>query len=154
MDKVIVTALLTMAAVVAAVMVVNSLIPVVGRGSSALVSSSETAAQRIKADIDIIHVASDASANEVFVWIKNVGSAEIVAIDRSDLFLRTASAYDRLPYGAGPEYWDYIIEGGETTWRPAATSKITIHLSSLPSGEYLVRFLTYNGVVAEKPFSV
>ena len=46
MDKVLVTTLLTMAAVVAAVMVVNTMLPALGRSTSAVLSSS-TAATRV-----------------------------------------------------------------------------------------------------------
>ena len=153
MDKVLVTALLTMAAVVSAVLVINALVPSVGKGSSALVSSGDAAAQRIKTDVYIIHVASDASTSQIYLWVKNVGASEILAIDRSDVFLKTAGSYDRLPYASGSQYWDYQIED-ETIWRPSVTNKITIYLSSLAPGNYLVRFSTNNGVTAEKAFSV
>ncbi len=153
MDKVLTTALLTIAAVVAAVMVINALLPSVGKSSNALISSQEAATQRIKTDIEIIHVASDTSLNRVYVWVKNIGASEILAIDRSDIFLKTATSYDRLPYGAGAQYWDFIIED-DTSWRPSATSKITIYLSALPAGDYLVQFFTHNAVAAQKAFSV
>ena len=35
-------------------------------------------------------------------------------------------------------------------WRPGATIKITIKSSTLGAGDYLVRFVTSNGVAAEK----
>ena len=153
MDKVIVTALLTMAAVVSAVLVVNALMPTVGKSSSALIANGNAAAERIKANIEIVHIASDASTNQVYVWVKNVGATNILAIDRSDLFLKTSNSFDRLPYGSGVQYWENQLED-DILWRPTVTNKITIHLSSLPPGDYLVRFSTHNGVITEKAFSV
>ena len=153
MDKVLATTLLTMAAVVSAVLVINALLPSVGKGTSALVSSGDAAAQRIKTDVHIVHVATDTSSNQIYFWVKNIGAAEILAINRSDVFLKTAGSYDRLPYASGPQYWDYQIED-ETIWRPSVTNKITIYLPSLAPGDYLVRFSTNNGVTAEMAFSV
>ena len=158
MDKVLVTTLLTMAAVVAAVMVVNTMLPALGRSTSAVLSSSSAASDRLKTDTEIIHVATDTtgSPEKVYAWVKNVGAAEITAIDSSDLFFKTSTSFNRIPYGSssGTPYWDYVIEGSNTEWDPGETVKITINLSTLAAGDYLVRFVTHNAVVAEKEFTV
>ena len=160
MDKVLVTTLLTMAAVVAAVMVVNTMLPALGRSTSAVLSSSSAASERLKTDTEIIHVATNTSGSPkiVYTWVKNVGGAEITAIDSSDLFFKTATTFDRLSYDASPSCsspcWSYSIEGGDTIWRPGATLKVTINLTTLDTGDYLVRFVTHNAVSAEKEFTV
>ena len=157
MDKVLVTTLLTMAAVVAAVMVVNTMLPALGRSTSAVLSSSSAASARLKTDTEIIHVASDTSGSPkiVYAWVKNVGGAEITAIDSSDLFFKTSTTFDRLSYNAScsSDCWSYTIEG-DTIWRPGATIKVTINLTTLATGDYLVRFITHNAVSAEKEFTV
>ena len=157
MDKVLVTTLLTMAAVVAAVMVVNTMLPALGRSTSAVLSSSSAASERLKTDTEIIHVATDTSGSPdiVYAWIKNVGAAEITAIDSSDLFFKTSTTFDRLSYNAScsSDCWSYSIEGA-TDWDPGVTIKITINLSASLSGDYLVRFVTHNAVAAEKEFTV
>ena len=157
MDKVLVTTLLTMAAVVAAVMVVNTMLPALGRSTSAVLSSSTAASDRLKTDTEIIHIASDTSGSPeiVYAWVKNVGGAEITAIDSSDLFFKTSTTFDRLKYNAScsSDCWSYIIED-DTIWRPGATIKVTIYLTTLASGDYLVRFVTHNAVSAEKEFTV
>ena len=153
MDKVIATSLLTIAAIVAAIMVVNAVIPTIGKSSGAMLSASDQASQIIKTDVEIIHVVGDSSQNLVYVWLKNVGKTDIRAISLSDVFWKTASSYDRLPHGSGTKYWDYVIEG-DTVWRPAVTIKATLHLSSLPAGDYTVKFVTEIGVAAEKKFSI
>ena len=159
MDKVLVTTLLTMAAVVAAVMVVNTMLPALGRSTSAVLSSSTAASVRLKTDTEIIHVATDTTGSPkiVYTWVKNVGGAEITAIDSSDLFFKTSTTFDRLTYDASPSCsapcWSYAVEGGGI-WRPGATVKVTINLSTLAAGDYLVRFVTHNAVSAEKEFTV
>ena len=155
MDKVLVTTLLTMAAVVAAVMVVNTMLPALGRSTSAVLSSSTAASDRLKTDTEIIHVATDTATFKVYAWIKNTGASEITAIDSGDLFYKTSTTFDRLTYNAGActDCWSYSIED-DTVWNPGVTIKVTVHLTSLATGNYLVRFVTRNAVVAEKEFTV
>ena len=89
MDKVIVTALLTAASVIAAVMVVNVVLPAVGKSGSSVLSSSSAAADQIKTHIEIIAVATDTTGapEVIYVWVKNVGASIITSIDKSDLFV-------------------------------------------------------------------
>lgn len=144
-----------MAAVVAAIMVVNTMLPALGRSTSAVLSSSTAASDRLKTNTEIIHIATDTSTFKVYAWVKNVGAAEITAIDASDLFYKTSTSFDRLPYNAAActGCWSYSIED-DTIWRPGATIKVTVHLTSLAAGDYMVRFVTHNAVAAEKEFTV
>ncbi len=147
-----------MAAVVAAVMVVNTMLPALGRSTSAVLSSSTAASDRLKTDTEIIHVATDTVNFEVYAWIKNTGASEITAIDSGDLFYKTSTTFDRLPWDddascPGSSCWSYSIED-DTVWNPGVTIKVTVHLTTLPTGNYLVRFVTRNAVVAEKEFTV
>ena len=158
MDKVLVTTLLTMAAVVAAVMVVNTMLPALGRSTSAVLSSSTAASNRLKTDTEIIHIATDTATFKVYAWIKNTGASEITAIDSGDLFYKTSTTFDRLPWDddascPASSCWSYIIED-DTVWNPGVTIKVTVHLTTLPTANYLVRFVTRNAVVAEKEFTV
>ena len=102
MDKVITTALLTIAAVIASVIVVNTMVPALGRGSSSVVGSSAVSAEQIKTNVEIITVT--AISTEIYVWVKNVGAVEILSIDDSDVFLKDvgAASFDRMPYEAPP----------------------------------------------------
>ena len=164
MDKVIVTALLMMAAVVASVLVINSVLPALGRSGSSVLSSSRTASDIIKTDIKIIAV--EANGSTVYVWIKNVGSGNVTAINRGDTFLEEVGAsFTRMSYvdpgatdacanaPAAVDSWWYCIEDAETTWKPNFTVKITMTLSAPASGDYKVKYITNNGVDDEKSFS-
>ena len=165
MDKVITTAVLTVAGVIAAVMVVSTMIPVTGRSSASVVASSAAAAAQIKTDVEIVTVT--AISDEVYVWVKNVGAADIDSIDDSDVFVQDVGAsYDRFTVNiedlspdcdaAGPTAgnWNYCKEEAWDVWKPGRTLKLTITLSGAALGEYLVRFVTSNGVAIEKTFSV
>ena len=159
MDKVLTTALLTIAAVVAAVMVVNAVLPALGTGSGSVVTSSRAAADRIKTAIEIIHATYDGD-KEVHFWVKNVGSTDIQNIEVSDVFVRDSSE-NRVEWNSNlkscppttePYEWFYTYEGTQS-WTPSATIRITVCYNSKPSSEpSRVRFTTPNGKTAEKSF--
>ena len=162
MEKVIATALLTAAAVVATVMIINALLPSVSRGGSAIQSSSQASSSQIETDIDIIAV--DANGTTVTVWIKNVGAANVLAINLSNLFIEeidtsftsiTFEGEDASCPGATPavDQWRFCREGGATSWKPGDTVRFTITLAAPAAGDYKVQFITNNGVEAEKSFS-
>ncbi|MBM3944322.1 MAG: hypothetical protein FJ317_02395 [SAR202 cluster bacterium] len=140
MDKVLTTTLLTMAAVVAAIMVINTMIPALGQSSGSLISTTDSAASRIKTDLDIIHVATNTSTNQILIFVKNVGVAEITAIDQADVFLQTGTAsFERVSYNVVPTpNWAYSILDGATAWTTGRTIQITITVASLTSGDYKV----------------
>ena len=160
MDKVITSGLLIIASVVAAIALINAVIPAVSDSSSALTAANASAADRIRTDIEIVHVASDAgvaSEDQILVWVKNIGPKKIPLIEASDIFLTTPTTIKRLSHGSGSgaEYWDYVVENG-TDWTQAVTVKMTLHLTddSVTSGSYTVSVAVYNSVSAAKDFSV
>ena len=160
MDKVITTGLLIIASVVAAIALINAVIPAVSDSSGALSAANASAADRIRTDIEIVHVASDAdvvSEDQILVWVKNIGHNKIPLIESSDIFLTTPTTVKRLSHGSssGAEYWDYVVENG-TDWTQAVTVKMTLHLAddSVTAGSYSVSVAVYNAVSAAKDFSV
>jgi hypothetical protein len=159
MDKVITTGLLIIASVAAAIALINAVIPAMSESSSALVAANSSAADRIRTDIEVVHVASDTSApgeDQIIVWVKNVGPNKIAPIESSDIFLNLPSTIKHLSYGSssGAEYWDYTIEDG-TEWTQGVTVRMTAHLAngSVTSGTYSVSISVYNAVSASKDFS-
>ena len=160
MDKAITTGLLIIASVVAAIALINAVIPAVSNSSGALSEANASAADRIRTDIEIVHVASDAdvaSEDQILVWVKNIGPNKIPLIESSDIFLTTPTTVKRLAHGSssGAEYWDYVVENG-TDWTRTVTVKMTLHLAdgSVTSGSYSVSVAVYNAVSAAKDFSV
>jgi hypothetical protein len=160
MDKVITTALLIIASVAAAIALINAVIPAMSESTSALVAANSSAADRIRTDIEVVHVASDTSPggeDQIIVWVKNVGPNKILSIESSDIFLNMPSTVKQLSHGSssGAEYWDYTIENG-TEWTRGVTIKMTAHLAngSVTSGTYSVSVSLYNAVTAIKDFSL
>ena len=151
MDKAITTILMLIAGIVCTVLVINTVYPAVNRSTAAMVTIAGKADERIQTQVEIIQTAS--SGNDVYLWVKNIGTAKIVAVGQSDLFFGAPGSQSRIAYGSGSPYWDYQIEN-DTEWMPMATAKITVHLASAPSGNYVVKLVLPNGISDEHVFSV
>ena len=82
MDKVIVTALLLIGSVTAALVVMMSVGPSISQASQSLVETNRDTSERIKTDVEIIAVAADSAGTTIDVWIKNVGVVPIYAIEK------------------------------------------------------------------------
>ncbi len=155
MDKVITSSLLIIASVVAAMTLINAVMPALGKSSGALLTANSVAAKRIKTDIDIIHASGNDSAETVTVWVKNVGSEPISPISSSDVILTTPTTVSRLTYTSGcvSDCWDYTIEDSGTSWVQASTVKFTIK-TTVATGAFTVSISVPNAALAEKDFSV
>ena len=154
MEKVIATALLVIASIIAAIALINAVLPALGKTSSALVTANSEAAARIKTDVDIIHSTGDTSGT-VTVWVKNVGTQIIRSVADSDVILTKPSSVTRLPYvsGCSSECWDYTLEDNASGWTKAVTVKFTL-TTGVAAGSYNVSVAVPNGVSATKDFSV
>lgn len=157
MEKTITTALLVIASIVATVALINAVIPAVGKSSGALLTANSDASDRIKTDIDIVFASGNTTGDRITFWVKNVGSKTIKAIKESDIFLTTPSAITRVPHTGSASQdprWDYVIEGGATSWGQAVTLKVTLYMDTGSTGLHKVTIAVYNAVQAEKEFSV
>ena len=155
MEKTITTALLIIASVVAATALMNAVIPAANKLSGALLLANADAADRIRTDIEIVHASGNATTNKITVWVKNVGSKDIVPVKSSDIFVTTPSDVLRLGYvdGCSSECWDFSIEGGGSDWIKTVTVKFTIS-TSVVAGVYNVKVSVVNAVSATEDFSV
>jgi hypothetical protein len=157
-EKAITTALLIIAGIVCMIFVFNSVYPMVNHSSQAMVSMAEQVDERMKSRINIVHAANSANRSLVYLWIKNVGTQRITAIEGSDLFFGQEDNFNRIPYkddaeGAYPQ-WDYILEN-DTEWETSATLKVTITYSSDPgTGTYYAKFIIPNGISDDFYFSM
>ncbi len=158
MDKAITTALIIVAGVVCMIFVFNSVYPMINRSTAAMTSMADTVDERMKSRISIVHAASSGDRTTVYIWVKNVGTTRIVAIDQSDVFFGQTTSYARIPYtsDAGGSYprWSYTIEN-DTEWGNSATIKITITYSVDPgAGTYYAKVVIPNGISDEYFFSM
>ena len=155
MQGVISTALLLIASVIAATALINAVLPAANKSSGALLSANSAAADRIKTDIEIVHASGNDTSNKITLWVKNIGTKNIVPISASDVILTTPSDVLRLPYvsGCSSECWDYSIEGSGSDWKQSVTVKFTL-LTSVTTGVYTITLSVVNAVSAVKDFSV
>ncbi len=154
MDKTIVTAIMIIAGVVSAVFVFNAIYPAVIQSGEAMTSMERRIDERLKSKIEIIHATGNGS--NALVWVKNVGSLSIKAVERCDVFFGPESNFSRIPYKdetGGTPYWEWEVEN-DTEWKPTATLQITITCGGpVLSGRYFVKVVTPNGVSNEYYFS-
>ncbi len=161
MDKTITTALLIIAGIICSIFLFNSVYPMINRSSAAMVSMTDKIDDRMKTQIDIVHAANSTDRKTIYIWIKNVGSSRIDAIEQSDLFLGPTGNFGRIPHEstAGGTYprWSYSIENG-TEWTTGVTIKITVVYDpgnpSPPAGTYFIKTVLPNGITAEYYFSM
>jgi len=170
MANIMVTVLLIIAGTVCAVLIFNTVFPAVSQGGAAVMSLTNTISDRVRSQVEIIHttgeldsdgVFQDTNADgyfNVFVWVKNVGSSRILAVDESDVFFGEVGDFARVPYvndaGGSLPSWTMSLENG-TEWGPTATLKITIYFPSpLSSGTYFLKVVIPNGISHEYTFSM
>jgi flagellar protein FlaG len=140
--------------VIVSLAIFNGLYPAIQKSSSSINSATSKVSDRIESRIEIIQVGD--SGAEIYVWVKNVGTSYIDAIDRSDLFYGPDGNFSRITWGgAGTPRWSYAFEGGYTRWEPAVTCKITITLAAPPAiGTYILKVVIPNGIFDNTTFSV
>ena len=156
MEKAITSALLIIVSIIAAMALINAVLPAANTSSGALLMANAVAADRIKTDIEIVHASGNAATNKITVWVKNIGSQRIIPINASDVILETPDVGDiRLPYqsGCSSECWDYEVEGSGTDWEYTVTVKFTIS-TSVVTGVYSVTVSVFNAISATEDFSV
>lgn len=161
--------LLTIAAVVTSVVVVNAVYPAVTQGSGSLTSATNRVSERLETQVTIIQATGELNSSgawvdtnsdgdfDIYFWVKNVGGSRITNISESDVYVGPVGNFQRIKYtdyasGVKP-YWTYSIENG-TEWWTADTIKVTIHYSSTQSaGTHWGKFVAPNGVSHELTFS-
>lgn len=156
MDKVIVTALLVIGAVTAAVVVIVTVGPAISASAQSTGEAANEAATRIKTDIEIIAVASDVPGTKIDAWVKNVGTAPIMALNKSDVFVITpGTRFDAMNHAvSGDDTWQEQPSGAP--WNRGDTLHMVITLpaaSPLVAGDHTLRVSTPNGISADKFFS-
>jgi hypothetical protein len=164
-DKVITTALLIVVSIVMALLLFNNTYPAIQESSAALSSMAARNDSRMDSQIEIVHATGeldgdgwwqDTNGNgdfEVFLWVKNIGSSRIAAIEQVDVFFGPEGNFTRIPpqsqAGGSSPYWSWQVENA-TDWVPTATLRIAIHYSyPLSSGRYFAKVVAPNGVSAE-----
>ena len=151
--------MLTIAAIVAIVAVVNAVLPSVSRTSGALISASSSVEDRIASQIEIVHATGQNGNPNANVWVKNTGAATVDPITRVDVFFGPEGNFQRIAYAATSSCtapcWYATIENA-STWEPTATLHITVkYTANLATGAtYYLKIVTPNGIADSKFFTV
>lgn len=170
MDKAIITTLLIVISMAMAVLLFNAAYPAILESSTAMTNMTARADERLKSQITVIHATGeldssgswdDTNSNgdfDVFIWVKNVGTTRIIALEQTDLFFGPEGNFTRIPSeseaGGGYPYWEWEIENG-SQWTPTATVKFTIHYAApLVTERYFVKVIIPSGVFDEHFFSM
>ena len=156
MDKVIVTALLTIGAVTAALVVIMAIGPSVTDSSQAVSESQYEAADRIRTSIEIVAVASNSAGTQIDAWVKNVGVEPISPVSASDVFVITpGTRYDAMTYNTAGGDKTWTDNPVSSAWNRSDTLHIVIDLTSsaLTVGDHRLRVSTRNGITTDLTFS-
>jgi flagellar protein FlaG len=151
--------MLTIAAIVAIIAVVNAVLPSVAQTTGSLLSASDAVESRIASQIEIIHATGQSASVNADVWVKNIGAAKIAPIERTDVFFGPAGNFQRIPYDTSSACtapcWYYTIENA-TEWEQTATLRITVkNTANLTTGTtYYVKVVVPNGITDSKFFTV
>jgi flagellar protein FlaG len=159
-EEAISTAILTVATIIAALVLVNAMYPSLYSASGSILSMNDRTAERIRTDLTVLtewyplsHPADDICLE---AWVKNTGSTTITAKDlqESDLFLYTGN---RISVRIAADDWDSeLLNGdGDASWGPTETLHLTVHFDPAGSGTgtWRLRLTLPNGVYAEDSFA-
>ena len=130
-EEAISTAILTVATIIAALVLVNAMYPSLYSASGSILSMNNRAAERIRTDMTVLtewyplgHAADDIALE---AWVKNTGSTTVTETDLShiDLFIYTGNGMSaRIP----ADDWSHeLLNGdGDTNWDPTETMHLAI----------------------------
>jgi hypothetical protein len=157
-EKAITTIMITVASVVAMLVVVNAIFPAVSRASSSVIASGSALDDRIRTDIEIVHATGETDGVTAYIWVKNIGASNLGAIDRMDIFFGPEAGVQRVTYG-GPACtvpcWEATVENA-ARWEPTATLLITLHFDApLPAATtYYLKVVLPNGIYDARYFTL
>ena len=158
MEKVIVSGLLVIASIVAAVLAITVLAPSSVDSKNSLLASNKVATSFVGTNIEGLKAVPDGAGGiAISAWFKNVGSVNVEPISAIDVFLLTG---DRLggryvPYSNTPsptDHWDVVLPDDSEVWVQGETLLIRLNLAinrPLSAGRHMVSLTTPNGVTED-----
>ena len=161
-EETISTAILTVATIIAAVVLLNAIYPALYSASGSIMSMNSATADRMKTDVKVLteYPGTDDDGHfHLVVWVKNTGGTTIKAssMDLADVYLYTGNGVTtRISQTGGARNWHYsLLSGdGDSDWDPTETLEVTLDYGdSLPAGTARFRLALDNGVFAEDTFS-
>ena len=160
MDKVIVSGLLLIASMAAAVITISIITPALGSDRDSITKSNRVATNFVGTGIEgLSAVVEGRNGAVVSAWFKNVGSADIKPVSAMDVFLLSGNRFSGtyiefsspLP---GVDSWSVLDPAGSVVWARGETIHIRLVLNARPiaTGAYIISLTTPNGVSGEIHF--
>jgi len=158
MEKVIVSGLLIIASIVAAVLAITVLAPSSVDSKNSILASNQVANNFVGTNIDGLNAVPDGGNGlGISAWFKNVGSVDVEPISAIDVFLLTGNRLSGryISYSDTPtstDRWEVVSPQDSDVWARGETLLIRLNLEAsrpLSAGRYLVILTTPNGVTGE-----
>jgi hypothetical protein len=160
MDKVIVSGLLLIASMAAAVITISIITPALGSDRDSITKSNRVATNYVGTGIEgLSAVVEGRNGAVVSAWFKNVGSADIKPISAMDVFLLSGNRFSGtyIEFSSPPsgvDSWSVLDPAGSAVWARGETIHIQLVLNARPiaTGAYIISLTTPNGVSGEIHF--
>jgi sugar lactone lactonase YvrE len=161
MDKVIVSGLLIIASITAAVMTISIIVPGLGSNSESIVRTNRIASDFASTGLNgLTAEAVGGSGVTISAWLKNVGSVDVEPISAIDVFLLTGNRLGGryIPFSNGPtatDSWVVVQPADSNVWARGETLQIRLDLdpiNPISPGPYMVSLKTPNGVSTDISF--
>lgn len=156
MSNIVAESIITIAIIIAASMVATTMV----RSLYEVEVNSKVLLDTIRESISIklkIIFATNASSDELKIWIKNIGKKEIDCkfIEKFTVFLGNRGNIKYIPLGGSYKpFWNYSIIN-DNILNPYETLEITVFLdTSIEPGDWYVRITTPLGELLEYEFSI
>jgi flagellar protein FlaG len=159
-SETITTALFLITAVVAASVLIAAIFPAIFQMAGTFSSASHTADQNIRTDFKIISSNVDLTTGPhpvVYIWMKNVGTAQIPVADiqQSDVFCGDAGKFGRLTFNnfvtgsPGDGYWNAQLTdiNNPNFWDPGETLEVIATTTSITgTNDVYFQFVLPDGI--------
>ena len=160
MEKVIVSGLLIIASVVAAVIAVTAISATSAGDQNSMFESNRVATNLVGTGIEgLSAVVEDRNGAVISAWFKNVGSADIKPVSAMDLFLLSGNRFSGtyLEFCSPPcarDMWSVLQPATSAVWARGETIHIQLVLNMNPMtiGAHIISLTTPNGVSGEIHF--
>jgi len=159
MEKVIVSGLLIIASIVAAVITVTVLSSTSAGDQDSIFDSNRIATDIVGTGIDGLSVVVE-DGSVISAWFKNVGSADIEPVSAMDVFLLSGDGRTGryIPFSSTPsatDRWSVLVPANPRIWPRGDTIQIRLNLAAaapIALGTYIVSLTTPNGVSGDITF--
>lgn len=160
MEKVIVSGLLIIASVVAAVIAVTAISSTSALDQRSMFESNRVATNIVGTGIEgLSAVVEDRNGAVISAWFKNVGSTDIRPVSAMDVFLLSGNRFSGtyIEFSSPPsatDSWSVLDPAGSVVWARGETIHIQLVLNATPraTGVYIISLTTPNGVSGEIHF--